>query len=168
MTFAGPEISTLLERRLNTFDEISADRSYNARLGKYRAFLEQLENNVLGSGVGTNGAYATYLDGGQKVIADSAIIEVLLSLGVLGGLVYFAVLGGLAAIALSSDSSRSSGEQGGFPAACRAVVVALIAAMVGSTATTGEIGLWFWLSLSLCLVARTAGAGASTTLALRS
>jgi hypothetical protein len=121
--------ANVLGDRFKTFSDLGHDESFEARLDMYRTLATEVIDHPFGYGVSN--------DSTAKV--DSGILSLLFSLGWFGGLLYVAGVIGL----LAEDKSALR-EAGHFMVVCRAVVIALLAQIIGGNIFVGVSGTIFW------------------------
>jgi O-antigen ligase len=138
-TAAAMAIDPVRERiqdRFLSFTDMKSDTSYQDRTSGYGEMARFVEDSPLGSGLGTMDA----LFQGKTALGtrDSGIWEIVMSLGWVGGAIYFAALGLLASYALSTKVTRSREE---LLAAC--ISVGLLA-QIPMGSVTGVTGITIW------------------------
>lgn len=144
-----PEIYGAIEKRLDSFNYLSSDTSFNERSTDYRIFETQASELFLGQGLAVNGAYTSYAESGPVRFIDGGPIETVTALGLIGGLLYYGAIAALSARALLARPARPG--DAGLLAACKATVVVGWALQVGGSSTIGEVGMFFWLALGILL-----------------
>jgi hypothetical protein len=87
-------IREALQHRFQSFTDIEDDSSYEARSNGYEEMIPYIQQDPLGNGLGTMDTL--FQDKTSLGSRDSGIWEILLSLGWIGGGVYFVALGILA------------------------------------------------------------------------
>jgi hypothetical protein len=140
-----------LQRRFETFSDLSDDGSLQARSSGYEEMLSSVLSNPFGSGLG---AMVTVLHGKSELGGrDSGILEIALSLGWAGGAVYFFALG-----LVIWRSAKGSSYRTDFEIAASAISITIICHMPLSTFTSDLEGVMLWsfagVSLATYLPAR--------------
>jgi hypothetical protein len=134
----APPLQHLLEERMQSFSDLKKDESANDRLGGYKQLLGESLKNPFGNGIGSMDAtqqrYADQTIGAR----DSAILDMLLSLGWLGALLY-----GSSLVVLYFAQRRYPGQDS-FSHASRAIFIALIAQFPLGSLMLGVNGVALW------------------------
>jgi hypothetical protein len=141
-----PDVGPLLEKRIETFRDISSDTSFRVRSDGYSMLVDELSERILGEGIAVGGAYQGYADGGRLRIIDGGPIEVLLALGLLGGIAYL-----LSIVVLSAAAALRPAVLP-IHTALKAVTAVFLLMMIAGTSTVGESGMFFWIAVG-CLLA---------------
>jgi hypothetical protein len=140
----SPFISSIMAR-LSTLTNLSQDDSFNVRQGIYESSLNTALTSFVGNGIG--GAW-TVNDGTLKqIIIDSGIIDVLLTLGWVGSIPYFAGL----TVALIRVLSSPSAKFDSFLSASRSISISCFLQMIMGTSVIGLPGLLVWSFLGISL-----------------
>jgi hypothetical protein len=125
-------VASVLEDRVKTFTDLGHDESFGARLEMYRTLAVDVIEHPFGYGVSNE---KTVRD--QAI--DSGVLALFFSLGWFGGLLYIAAT---ACMFLNRPSALQQSNQ--FAAACRAVVIALLAQVIAGNIFVGINGTLFW------------------------
>lgn len=142
-----PEAGRLVSSRFETLTSVDQDESFMERNNSYRTFLvEQLPDNLLGSGLGASGAYQSYLDKSNTNYVDGALLDIGNAFGLLG---IFYIVG----VVLLGSASIRHGLAGADPfvLSCAAIVLSDLLAMVGGITSIGEMGFLFWIAIGFSL-----------------
>lgn len=149
--FAYEPFVGMLQSRFQTFTSLKQDVSYLARMEGYVQFLGEALADPLGKGVGVmDKEYVIDPDDEGMGPHDSAILEILLSLGCCGALLYLAGLGLLLRALLRSPETRDDP----FATAARAIGLAFYALLVMGSVIIAVSGVIFWGFLGIALAAR--------------
>ena len=76
-----PEVYNTLDKRIESFSQLSSDTSFNERSTDYQIFGDEAATIFFGSGLAVNGAYASYADKGSVHYIDGGPIETITALG---------------------------------------------------------------------------------------
>lgn len=155
---AMPEAAVKITGSLTSVTNLSNDGSAQERAVQYEQLGSKLESRPYGWGL----AWSTnqFLKDGSTFALDSAIIDILVSFGVVGGIVFLGTLGTIFAqtwfIASSTTDPQAKAEFG-------AVIYGISQLPFGGQ-HAGEHGMFFYLAVGLVLarscVPRAAGHGA--------
>ncbi len=139
---ALPEVGQVLETRLNSFTELGTDGSAYDRSAGYRHAMDDLDEHPFGAGLGIAGAYQA-ADGSETKVIDGGPIEIVLSLGLIGGFAYLLAVTVAVTRCLSfrPRDPQIAGQQGSL--------LAFFVLLTSGTTTAGEIGLFFWISVGI-------------------
>lgn len=150
MALVDPRSEALVSRRIETLTNLGGDKSFTERGKAYGDALGELVRQPWGEGLGSSNVAANFTS--RSRVIDGGPIEVLLSLGILAGVLYLA----MAALLLVAAVARSgaSGVDNGPVLAANAVLLAQALAFSSVTTTIGEIGVLFWLAVGLRLARR--------------
>jgi hypothetical protein len=127
--------------RAETLTDLSEDMSYQARMAFAVRAAKEVLNDPLGRGLGaTGGAAQLTADSQGSVVFDNGVLDIIYSLGWLGGALF------LWALAWTCARSRhaSAVYRDGFSAAALSVVLAVAALLAGSNSLNGIGGIFFW------------------------
>jgi hypothetical protein len=130
----------LLAARFETFGSLRDDGSFNERLAIYERGVAAVLAEPVGEGIGR-----TVSD----EIIDSALLDLLLTLGWGGALLYFAALAAL----LYNISRPSVGEADPFLSAARAIAVGITPTLLMASQMVEATGVIYWSFLSLAFAA---------------
>lgn len=155
-----PQFSEVVGPRLQSFTKPQEDISLAARLEGYGKYLEDAFLDPLGKGVGVmDRIYAVAADDDGIGPHDSAILELLLSLGIPGA-VFYGI--GLIVLLLSlrpRSSSQLDGQGRGtggdaFVNAARAVSLGMFAQLVLGSVMLGVMGMVLWSFAGVVIAAQ--------------
>jgi hypothetical protein len=134
-------------QRLATVTDLKDDASFEARSGIYDRFLDEMQVNVLGSGLGATGVGSKLASGpGGIVDFDSGVLEVPYVLGWPGSILYGAGIVLFIARAVSASLSR---QMSAFACACAACSIGVVSLMVFTNTLVGASGLFFFVPVVL-------------------
>ena len=128
-----PHVANVLGDRLKTFSDVSHDESFGERLNMYGILAIDVLNHPFGNGVSNKTT-------SHDMPIDSGILSMLYSLGWLGSLLFTA---GVASLFIKGRCALRA-EADPFMAACRAVIIAILAQIVGGNIFVGVNGTIFW------------------------
>ncbi|WP_139198849.1 hypothetical protein [Xaviernesmea oryzae] len=134
---------TYIGDRFRTLFDLQSDVSFNDRSNGYDRLLNQLNDNVFGTGLAVNGAIAAHSSEGTTVVIDGGPIEIFYALGLAFGLVYLLALGVLSMRAFFNGDRGLAGP--------RAAILCTLALLTSGTTTVGEVGFFFWICLGMSL-----------------
>jgi hypothetical protein len=144
-----PQFSENINSRFETISNLKEDHSFNARAAHYEADLDLALSNGLGNGIG--GVYFINNKGLlEKVVLDSAILDIFFTLGWFGAIPY---LSGMILL-LFNLFQGSQGRFDSFASAARAIVLGILAQLVFSSVMLGLSGMVFWGFLGMGVAAR--------------
>ena len=146
----------IINTRLNSLSDIQNDTSFNERAERYADFITTSLLNPLGAGLGVTGLAANKLASGsggvlgndsRLVDLDSGVLDILLSLGWLGGLPY---LWGLIWLVVYSLREREKGVDL-FADVSRSIALGGLVGLIGgnSLVQLGGMVTWSFLGMSL-------------------
>ncbi len=145
-----PEAAVMINARLESLTSLSGDTSATDRSNSYRDFFNyRLARDPFGRGLAISGTYSTYMDQGETMIIDGAVIEIGTAMGVIGGILYLAAVLALVAVCLRAGLRAEDG----FTTGCAAAVFSATTLLTSGTITVGESGFIFWLAAGFCLSA---------------
>jgi len=142
-----PEVRDAIAKRVDTINELKADRSGEERLNQYRDLLSD-DALIAGEGLGLAGSLRR-LDGLPRAISDSGLIDIWRALGVVVGSGFLGALALLCARALAPTAHAAMDLD--FD---RAIAVTTFVQLPMGSVHTGEMGFCAWLFLGLALAAR--------------
>jgi hypothetical protein len=146
--FTIPTFQEIVIGRMQTFGELGEDVSFMSRVKGYQQRLEEAITEPFGGGIGALDAAErtapNYLLGSR----DSALIDMLVSLGWFGAALY-----GGAIVLLLLSVVRGAGSDG-FAVACSACLVGLVAQFVLGSTMLGATGIVLWGLAGLALAGR--------------
>ncbi len=146
-----PPFSQVVGPRLQSMAQPKNDTSLTERVKGYGKYLSEGFLDPLGKGIGVmDRVYAVAADDETIGPHDSAILELLLSLGVPGALFY-----GIGLIALLlSLWRRAEIRQDVFANAARAIALGMFAQLVFGSVMIGVMGVMLWGFSSIVIAAR--------------
>ncbi|MGA2417290.1 MAG: hypothetical protein ABSF59_22775 [Candidatus Sulfotelmatobacter sp.] len=136
-----PDLGQVIGPRLNTFADLEHDASLGARLEMYRQLLGDVAVNPFGRGLSNDQVFHGYA-------LDSGLIAAALSLGWLGTLLL-----GLAICTLFVGKRRLSRTTDDFTKACKAILIAFLAQLLGGNIFVSVTGAMFWMFAGMYLAA---------------
>jgi hypothetical protein len=138
-----PETGAKLERTYNSVTNIQKDNSAQERSRQYANLVPMLDGQMLGRGIGwaDNRIYLT----GDRASLDSGLIDVMVALGVPGGVLF---LGTLFWLMAHGVQIARRGSDSGAAMEAAAAVCGLVQLPMGSQ-HTGEHGVFLFLGLLL-------------------
>jgi hypothetical protein len=139
---SDPRMATVISDRMKTFSDIQQDGSFQARSAMYESVLNDVIQSPVGYGFRNRGTIHGF-------VVDSGILVNIFTLGWLGSL-FFAT--GILALCLKLRRPVDRGDQ--FPIAAKAIVVALLAQIIGGNIFVSVTGAMFWLFAGLSMAAR--------------
>jgi hypothetical protein len=142
-----PEVRDTIARRIDSVNELKADRSGEERLNQYRDLLGD-DGLIAGQGLGLAGSMRR-LDGLPRAISDSGLIDIWRALGVLVGSGFLGALIVLCGRALAPAAQASVDLD--FD---RTIAVTTFVQLPMGSVHAGEMGFCAWLFLGLALAAR--------------
>jgi hypothetical protein len=153
----GPVADTV-SRRLDSFESMQDDSSFNIRMEMYATCAGICFLNVPGSGLGSTGTASKLQSASGQLGAtanfDSGLLNIPYVLGWPGTLLY---AGGILALLVRVLRQRAIGRDF-FLCSCAGIVIGALGQMVFINTLIGVQGMVFWCFLGLCL-AGAAGAG---------
>jgi hypothetical protein len=123
--------------RLKTFTDLNHDESFGARVEMYRVLLNDAFENPFGHGLKN-------LETARNIPVDSGILVMIFSLGWLGI--------GLFAVGIFTFFFRPESRQGNdddFTAVANALMVAIVAQVIGGNIFVNVTGALFWVSVAM-------------------
>lgn len=136
ITLIGP-IKEALQHRFQSFTDIEDDASYQDRTGGYEEMIPYVLQDPLGTGLGTMDTL--FQDKTSLGSRDSGIWEILLSLGWVGGALYFLALGTLVWKAWTYEEGKTPTEE---MAGC--IAIGLICQLELGSVMIGVTGVEIW------------------------
>ncbi|NJN88068.1 MAG: O-antigen ligase domain-containing protein [Leptolyngbyaceae cyanobacterium SL_7_1] len=147
LTVTEPFASVISER-VDTLVNIRRDQSLQDRTAIYERNLEIAFSNALGMGSG--GIYYITPEGKpEKVVFDSAVLDMFFTLGWVGAIPY---LGGM--LLLIYTLLQSTGSPDPFVSSAIAIVIGVVAQFGFGSAMLGASGLILWSFIGLGMAAR--------------
>jgi hypothetical protein len=139
-----PGIHDALAQRAASLNSLSTDDSFESRLSQYER-LSSDDQLIGGIGLGLNGS-ARKMDDLPRVVIDSGLIEILRSIGLIGGTAYLLALGILVVRLFRREPSVAHDVD--FD---RALVVATFVQLPMGSVQVGEIGFCAWMYIGFGL-----------------
>ena len=136
-----------LTERIHTLDQGNDDDSANSRMDGYRAAWDEVQRHPLGRGLGV--AEDVFDIPGSFSLRDSGLIEGLISLGVVGALLYGFSL--VSSVWSFFETAMKSPSRVQVPYRI-AVLTLLVVLPLGST-TVAFVGILLWMFVSLGIAA---------------
>jgi hypothetical protein len=149
MAFAIPEINDVVMARIESFSELEGDRSAEMRMKQYEELDRRLDELVIGNGFGITGQSRGGVEKNTHIVTDSAIVEGILTIGLLGCIAYFGAyfLMGIQAI------THSIRHDDFFVKACGAIVLCVLLQLPFGSVLVGEWGVFTCVFLGMALAA---------------
>jgi hypothetical protein len=149
MAFAIPEINDVVTARIESFSELEGDRSAEMRMKQYEDLDRRLDQLIIGNGFGITGKSRGGVEKDTQIVTDSAIVEGILTIGLLGCLPYFGayLLLGVQAI------TRSIRHDDFFVKASGAIVLCVLLQLPFGSVLIGEWGVLTCVFLGMALAA---------------
>ena len=138
LTYGGMDRE--IQSRAETLTDLSEDNSYRARTAFAIRAAEEVLNDPLGRGLGSTGGAAWLTTSRGAVVFDNGLLDVIYSLGWLGGALFFWAL----AWTCSRSRHASQVHRDGFSAAALSVVLAVAALLAANNSLNGIGGIFFW------------------------
>jgi hypothetical protein len=148
MVVTNAQVEHMVVQRLQTLTNLNGDESFSARSTSYADTARELFDWPWGQGMGKANVAANYTS--QNRTIDGGPIEIMLSLGVLFGLMYLTMAVLLAGAAFLRPPPQTGRD---IWAAAQAILFAQTMAFASVTTTIGEIGVLFWVAIGLLLAA---------------
>ena len=146
-----PRVLRLVSARAGTITELGHDASYRARVGSTRDYVSRVLDNPAGSGLGLFGGATKLRTGSASGSAlDSGPLEVLGSMGWIGGSLYFMALLSI----LLSTLRRGGPRRDAITDAAAGVVVAILASSLFGNVFTGFSGFLLWNGVGILIGGR--------------
>jgi hypothetical protein len=139
-----PGIRDALIQRAASLNSLSTDDSFESRLSQYER-LSSDDQLIGGIGLGLNGS-TRKMDDLPRVVIDSGLIEILRSIGLVGGTAYLLALGVLVVRLFRREPSVAHHVD--FD---RALVVATFVQLPMGSVQIGEIGFCAWMYIGFGL-----------------
>ena len=129
----------VVQSRAETLTDISEDESYQDRVAFTMRAAAAVMEYPLGRGLGSTGG-AAWLTTGGSVVFDNGLLDILYSLGWLGGFLFLGALAWTAGRAYMASRLLRDG----FSAASLSVLLALGGLLAGGNSLNGIGGIFFW------------------------
>ena len=139
---SDPRLAPVVTDRLTTFTDLGHDSSFNDREQMYRVLINDALHNPVGTGLKNE-------ETSHGAAVDSGLLVLVFSLGWFGSLL---LLAGTALLFLMRQGPRGSGRDE-FSNAAMAVMIALLAQLVGGNIFVGVNGAMFWMFAGTFLAA---------------
>jgi hypothetical protein len=153
MSFAPSPVANVINARLETFNNLQQDTSFQDRWERYQQLASRALLNPLGEGLGSTGESTKLASEGGELgelgILDSGILSIAFSLGWLGTLLY---LGGL--IWLFLYTLRRTKLSDPFVAASIGIVAGALSQLILANVVVSVSGMVLWSFLGLAVAAR--------------
>jgi hypothetical protein len=146
--FTIPTFQEMVLGRMQTFGELQQDVSFMSRVKGYQQRLEEATTEPFGGGIGALDAAERIAPNYLLGARDSALIDMLVSLGWFGAVLY-----GAAIVLLLLSVVRGVGSDA-FAVACSACLVGLVAQFVLGSTMLGATGIVLWGFGGLALAGR--------------
>ena len=131
--------SSVVSGRLETLTDLQSDTSFNDRTSNLGAFLISAISNPLGQGIGN--VWVKQADGTiAQQVTDNGVVDLLFTLGWLGGFPYLAGLFLLSSIALKSQNI----SQDSFMSAARGISISFAIQIIFANSLIGVAGMLLW------------------------
>ena len=160
LALTNPRVEKMVSDRIETLMKVGNDKSYSARIRSYARSAQELSENPWGRGLGIANVASNYTDDAHVV--DGGPIEILISLGVLFGMIY---MGAAALLLIAAVMWPAPATHGDLFAAALAIATAQALAFTSVTTVVGEIGILFWLAIGLVLASPKVRPGSSGAVA---
>jgi hypothetical protein len=148
--FTTTPLGGRVERRLESFTSLAQDRSLAAREASSGVVLGLILAEPLGRGLGVTGS-ARRLATSSTMTFDNGYLNVFVSLGWAGGLLYLA---GTAVLLVGLLQERTEPRDDPIPKVARAVGFATVATLSSLNTLTAVSGMIFWGFLGLSIGGR--------------
>ncbi len=131
--------SSVVSGRLETITDLQNDTSFNARTSDLGSFFVSAISNPLGQGIGN--VWIKQEDGTiTQQVTDNGVVDLLFTLGWLGGFPYLAGLFTLSSIVMKSEGiSRDS-----FMSAARGISISFAIQIIFANSLIGVAGMLMW------------------------
>jgi hypothetical protein len=137
-----PAMHEAFSTRFSSFTDVKHDESANDRAETYASVVQSLSRSPFGLGIGVEGQGNASVSDAEH---DSTIVNMLLSLGVLGSSVFTF---GLAALFVKIVFARKKSDDAGLTA-LQAAVIALMAEAALNNVLTGPVAFLTWSAIGL-------------------
>ncbi len=136
-----PRLATVIGDRVKTFTDLGHDESFGDRLEMYRVLVNDAAGNPFGHGLKN-------LEVSHGIPVDSGVLVMFFSLGWLGTLLYAI---GITSLFLKNGPRPEMHDQ--FYNAATAIVIAMLAQLVGANIFVNVTGTIFWTFTGMRLAA---------------
>jgi len=136
-----PRLATVIGDRVKTFTDLRHDESFGDRLEMYRVLVSDAASNPFGHGLKN-------LEVSHGIPVDSGILVTIFSLGWLGTFLY-----ALGIMSLFLKKQPAPEMQDEFYRAGKAIVIAMLAQLLGANIFVNVTGAIFWTFLAMRLAA---------------
>ena len=131
--------SSVVSGRLETITDLQNDTSFNARTSDVGEFFVHAISNPLGNGIGN--VWVKQEDGTiAQQVTDNGVVDLLLTLGWLGGIPYLTGLFLLSSIVLKSQNI----SQDTFMSAARGISISFAIQIIFANSLIGVAGMLMW------------------------
>ena len=138
--------ASVVSGRLETITNLQNDTSFNTRTSGLDRFLLHAISNPLGSGIGN--VWVRQEDGTvAQQVTDNGVVDLLLTLGWLGGIPYLTGLFLLTSIALNSQNI----SQDSFMSAARGISISFAIQIIFANSLIGIAGMLLWGFLGMVI-----------------
>jgi hypothetical protein len=155
--FTIPTFQEIVFGRMQTFGELQEDVSFKSRVKGYQQRLTEATTEPFGGGIGALDAAERMAPNNLLGARDSALIDMLVSLGWFGAVLY-----GIAVMLLLLLVVRGAGLDT-FAVACSACMVGLVAQFALGSTMLGATGIVLWGFAGLALAGRKYNAAGDAT-----
>jgi len=139
---SDPRLAPVVTDRLTTFTDLGHDSSFNDREQMYRVLINDALHNPVGTGLKNE-------ETSHGTAVDSGLLVLVFSLGWFGSLL---LLAGTASLFMMRRAPRGSGRDE-FSNVAMAVMIGLLAQLVGGNIFVGVNGAMFWMFAGTFLAA---------------
>jgi hypothetical protein len=136
-----PRLANVIGDRVKTFTDLGHDESFGDRLEMYRVLVNDAASNPFGHGLKN-------LEVSHGIPVDSGILVTVFSLGWLGALLYAL---GIISLFLKKQPAPEMHDE--FYKAGKAIVIAMLAQLVGANIFVNVTGAIFWTFTGMRLAA---------------
>ena len=138
---SDPRMANVIGDRVKTFTDLQGDESFADRKEMYRVLVSDAVDNPFGHGLRN-------LEIAHGMAVDSGILAVIFSLGWLGSMLFAA---GIVSLFLKKTTWFASGDE--LPEVGKAIMIAILAQVVGGNIFVNVTGAMFWMLSGICLAA---------------
>lgn len=129
-------VASLMGDRFKSFVDLRSDESFGARLAMYEVLFQETAHNPFGIGLNN-------IEVSHGMAVDSGILAMLFSLGWLGSGLFAA---GIVCLLIQKNKGRDE-----FWSASRAIILAILAQIVGGNIFVGVTGAVVWMFAGMLL-----------------
>jgi hypothetical protein len=138
---SDPRMANVIGDRVKTFTDLKSDDSFGTRREMYRVLTNDAIDNPFGHGLKN-------LEISHGMAVDSGILAIIFSLGWLGSMLFAA---GIVSLFLKKNPSMPANDD--FPVVGKAIMIAILAQIVGSNVFVSVTGAMFWMFTGMFLAA---------------